>query len=72
MTNHLDGAGALSKIGLRSGCKQDFMCSGLVETARSAAGHGLFQLCACFFSRLMRCAGDLHTSGVRSSARPDR
>ena len=29
MTNHLDGAGALSKIGLHGGCKQDSACSGL-------------------------------------------
>ena len=65
------GADALSNIGLRSACKYDFMCSGLVQTARSATRHGLFQFCACSLPWLMGCVGDPHISGVWCSARPD-
>ena len=43
MLNCLHDADALSNIGLRSACKYGFMCSGLVETARSATRHGLFR-----------------------------
>ena len=69
MLNCHYGADALSNIGLRSGCKQDFMRSGLAEAARSAAGQGRFQLCACFLPWLMLCARDGHVPGVRRSAR---
>ena len=45
MLNFLHGKDALFSIGMRGGHMQDLMYAGLVEAARSATRHELFQVC---------------------------